>query len=98
MNTDKHGSEIAFRSGRKALARDLLHEVAEAVEFPEGRIDVGRDPDAFELLVDDGRRKDVVLVKEVSADRPRVGAHYFHIRDGARLLRIERRVETNLRH
>ena len=83
---------------RPSLAGDCLHQVAEAVEFAEGRVDVRRDANALKLFVNDRRREDPMLVEQITADRSRIDTFDINICDRARLAGIKRRVETDLRN
>ena len=76
----------AERLRGQALAHDLFHLVAETVEFAEGGVNVGRDPDALEFLVHDRHGEDVVFIKEIFHHSLRIGAVDVHIGDGARLI------------
>src|SRR5829696_597040 len=82
---------------RHAFAGDGFHEVAEAVELAEGRVDVWRDADALEFFVHNRRREHAVLVEEITPDRRRIYTLDIHVCDRARLPWIERRVETDFR-
>jgi predicted ferric reductase len=58
-------------------------------------VNVRRDANALEFFVHNRRREDVMLVEEITADRRRLDSFDIHIRDRTRLIRIERRVETD---
>src|SRR6185295_320695 len=87
-----------YGSSRQAVPRDGFHQVAEAVELAEGGVDVRRDANSLEFLVDDRRRENTMLVEEVTANGRWLDSCNIDIRDRARLIRIKRRVETNLRY
>jgi hypothetical protein len=73
----------------QAFAGDRLHQTAEAIEFAECRVNVGRDADAFELFMHDRRREDPMLIEEITSNRRRVEPFYIHVRDRTRLIRIK---------
>ena len=56
------------------LSSRLEHRFLEAVDFIEGRVDVGRHTDSLELLVGDAHGEDSLLVEEPSAQVSRSDA------------------------
>ena len=77
--------------------RHVLEHVAEEVELIEGRVDVRRDPEPPELIVIDRDDDDLVLVPKIVGHRARLRPHELDVRDGAAHLRIQRRMQPNVR-
>ena len=77
---------------------ERLHLVAETIQLAKRGVNVGRDTDALEFLMNDGRGEDVMFVEQILNNGVGVCPFDVNVRDGARLIRIERRVEPNLGH
>src|ERR1041384_5032023 len=73
----------------QAIARNASHDFAESIQFPQRRVNVRCDAQADEFFVNDWRREDVMLTKEVAADLSLIQSFNLDVRDGAHLARIE---------
>ena len=80
---------MLIREDLRPFAGNHLYYVAEAVEFPERRVDVWRDADALKFVVNDGRGEDAVLVEKITPDGGRVHSGDVHVGNGAGLIWIE---------
>ena len=80
---------MGYGLGRQSVPSDGFHQVAEPIEFVQGRVDVWRDPDSFELFMQDRRRENTVFVEEITPDRRRIYACNVDVRNRARLFWIK---------
>src|SRR5260221_14408174 len=82
---------------RKPLLRHSLHHLAKSIELGQRRIDIWRDAQPFELIVDNRRHKYFVFVEEVRPKRARIDVHDLHVADPARLVLRKGSVEADIR-
>ena len=73
----------------QAVARNRTHNFAESIQFPQRRVNIRRDTEADEFLVNDRRREDVMLTEEVAADLSLIQSFNLDVRNGAHLAGIE---------
>ena len=77
--------------------RNLLHRSRERVDLLDRRVDVRRDPHAFVFGMDDRRGDDSPAFPERGDDLRCRHARDLHGADGARLRRVEARLEPDFR-
>src|SRR5438067_13922304 len=73
----------------QTVARNVSHDFAESIQFPQGRVNIRRDTQADEFLVHDWRREDMMLAEKVAADLSLIQSFNLDVRDGAHLAGIE---------
>src|SRR5262249_7825496 len=79
----------------QAFAGDRFHQTTESIKLSKRRVNIRRDTNSLKLLVHDRCRENAMLVEEITADRRRIYILNVHVRDRARLVRIEGSVESD---
>src|SRR5438105_13018617 len=79
---------------RQALAGNRFHHIAEPIELADCSVEIRRNAQTLELLMNYWGSEDAMRGKQVIAHRRRVQAFDLHIRNGTRLLLIEGSVEA----
>ena len=98
MRKERLYPENGTLSGRRqALAGNRFHHIAKPIEFADCSVEIRRNAQALELLMNYRSSKDVMCSEQVIAHCGRIQAFDLHIGNGARLLLIEGSVEANLR-
>src|SRR6476659_8454528 len=81
---------------RQALPGNHFHQITESIKLAKGRVDIWCDADALKLFVHDWSCKHSMFVEQVAADCSGLNAFHFNVRNRTRLIRIKRRVESDL--
>ena len=90
--------DIVGDAGVNKINGNSGDDFAETVEFPKRRVNVGRNANSGKFFVNDRRRINLVFRHQKRADLHGIDAFDLEIGDRARLIFVERRVETNLRN